>query len=349
MQGGWGGKGWWELGVRGRSAAPARLPSSARPASLSPQRTRRSDLPAQDAGKGSGPEPPPGQLKKGTGQRLPSTSENEPSSDVELTFAPGSERGRNPAESGVLGRDHSPAGHLCRLLGGLQGPGSCGALRSKAMGITNPGAPSTETGPRCSFVCRSELRLVPPQPGDILSRFTASPPLFLTGNWGAKQRSGSGSCREGRALLGSGEPRETPGATKPTANQSNETFGATDSQGTVPVRGSEAERWKSSRSSARFPAAGREGSLLRTAWLCPAPRVPALTCSGLQHVEVPLPSRIPPAAGAGLWRVRNLIRGELPAPAEPRAGASPAAPQTQRRARHGALHPAPTPRNGEPS
>lgn len=125
----------------------------------------------------------------------------EPSSDVELTFA------RAPREEGILQSQEcsavtacpqgSGAGHLCRLLGGLQGPWSCGTLCSKAMGITNPGAPRQAHGAPLSAGLSSGLC--------HLSLGTFSPslphplPYFLLGTGG--QTSGVVQGAAGRARL----------------------------------------------------------------------------------------------------------------------------------------------------
>lgn len=239
----------------------------------------------------------------------------------------------------------SGAGHLCRLLGGLQGPWSCGTLCSKAMGITNPGAPRQAHGAPLSAGLSSGLC--------HLSLGTFSPslphplPYFLLGTGGQTSGVVQGAAgRAGLTLPGSGEPREAPGVTKSTANQSNETFGVTDSQGTVPARGA---RPRDGKAAAALPSflvrAGRDPSCREPGSAQPRGSVPspAQGCSTWRC----LCRAASPAAGAGLWRVRNLIRGELPAPAEPRA--SPAPLQTQRRARNAAPHPAPTARSGGPS
>lgn len=185
----------------------------------------------------------------------------------------------------------SGAGHLCRLLGGLQGPWSCGTLCSKAMGITNPGAPRQAHGAPLSAGLSSGLC--------HLSLGTFSPslphplPYFLLGTGGGKPAEWFRELQGGQdspwIWRTQGGSRCHQIHRKPVERD----FWCHRLAGHGAGEGSEAERWKSSRSFAQFPCAGREGSLLQRAWLCPAPRVRVLTCSGLQHVEVPLPSRIP--------------------------------------------------------
>lgn len=144
--------------------------------------------PSQDTGKGSGRE-----HSRVTPQR--ERGRNASSSDVELSFAPGSVRGGNPAATTCPRRPG--AGHLC----GLQGPRS-----SKVVGIVNAGAPSSRTGPRCCFVCRGEPRVVPPQPGDVLSQIPKSPQIFLTGTGGQS----SGSLQGGQGLVHPGKLQMSP-------------------------------------------------------------------------------------------------------------------------------------------
>lgn len=140
----------------------------------------------------------------------------------------------------------------------------------------------------------------------------------------------SGSCREGRIwwILGSSRCHQDAGF---------EPSGVTDSLCMVLVRGA---RPRDGKAAAALPDFLR----CREGGIAPA-ESPALPSPTNLHPRPPrgwdtwrcLCRAASPAACAGPWRGTNLIRGELAAPAEPRA--SPAPLQRQQRARNAAPHP----------
>lgn len=278
-------------------------------------------------------DPPPRDTEKGSGQetlrdwgKSPANKNNprHSSSGVQMTFAPSSVRRRNPARSGV------PGSGTCPTCAGSRGCGATEYRAPKCWEWLSRSSEQDRTGPRCSFVCRCECRVVPPRPGYFLSQFPTSPHLFLTGNWGPKQRRGSATCREGRVWWSQGGSRchQTSGT---------ETFGVTDSPGTVLVRGARLRDGKAAVALPKFLHCRQGGMASAESSALPSPRNPHPP-PGWSTWRC-LCRAASPAASAGPWRVRNLIRGELPVPAEPRAGANPAALQTKQRARNAALHP----------